>query len=127
MAVPVMAVAAAVSAATGIVNAISGTSDAAKRRTYEQNLAFLSANDKKKLDGMLINAKSEEARQQILAATLGNIGSARVGAIATVQAEKEKTKKTLLVVGLIAGAVIIGGLVFILSKRNFNHKEILEL
>jgi F0F1-type ATP synthase membrane subunit c/vacuolar-type H+-ATPase subunit K len=52
-----------------------------------------------------------------LAATLGNIGSARVGAIATVQAEKEKTKKTLLVVGLIAGAVIIGGLVFILSKR----------
>jgi len=117
MAVPVMAIAAAASAATGIANAISGTSDAAKRRTYEQNLAFLSADDKKKLDTMLINAKSEEARQQILAATLGNIGSARVGALATVQAEKEKTKKTLLVVGLIAGAVIIGGLVFILSKR----------
>jgi hypothetical protein len=117
MAVPVMAVASAVSAATGIVNAISGTSDAAKRRTYEQNLAFLSADDKKKLDKMLISAKSEEAKQQILAATLGSIGSARVGALATVQAEKEKTKKTLLVVGLIAGAVIIGGLVFILSKR----------
>jgi hypothetical protein len=115
MAVPLII--AGVSAATGIANAISGTSDAAKRRTYEQNIAFLSVGEKKKLDGMLINAKSEEARQQILAATLGNIGSARVGAIATVQAEKEKTKKTLLVVGLIAGAVIIGGLVFILSKR----------
>lgn len=117
MAVPVMAVAAAVSATTGIVNAISGTSDAAKRRTYEQNLAFLSADEKKKLDKMLSGARSEEARQQILASTLGSISSARVGALATVQAEKEKTKKTLLTVGIIAGAVIAIGLVFVLIKK----------
>lgn len=115
MAVPVIIGVA--SAATGIVNAISSTSDAAKKRTYEQNLAFLSIDEKKKLDRLLLGAKSEEARQQILAATLGSISSARVGAMATLQAEKEKTKKTLLVVGIIAGAVIIGGLVFILTKR----------
>lgn len=115
MAVPVIIGVA--SAATGIVSAISSTSDAAKKRTYEQNLAFLSIDEKKKLDRLLLGAKSEEARQQILAATLGSISSARVGAMATLQAEKEKTKKTLLVVGIIAGAVIIGGLVFILTKR----------
>lgn len=115
MAVPIIA--AVVSAGTGIVTAISGTSDAAKRRTYEQNLAFLSADDKKKLDNVLLRTKSEEARQQILAATLGSISSARVGGLAIVQAEKEKTKKTLMLVGLITGAIILVGVVLVFIKK----------
>lgn len=117
MAVPVMAVAAVASAASGIVSSISNVADAGKRRVYEQNLQLLSADEKKKLDAMLLSAKSDEARQQILASTLGTIGSARVSALATVKAEKEKTKKTLIVVGVIAAVIILGGLVYITAKR----------
>jgi hypothetical protein len=117
MAVPVMAIAAGVSAATGVASAISGVADASKRRLYEQNFQMLSADEKKKLDGMLLAARSEEARQQILASTLGTIGSARVSALATVQAEKEKTKKTLLVVGIVAAVIILGGVVYLTAKR----------
>lgn len=117
MAVPLLAIAAVAQAGTGIANAISGTSDAAKRRTYEQNLAFLTADEKKKLDKMLIDANSEQSRQQILAATLGSFGSARVDALAKVQVEKEKTKKTLIIIGVVAGVLLIGGYFLILRKK----------
>lgn len=118
MAVPIMAISAGVSAVTGIASAISGTSDAAKRRTYEQNLGLLNLDQKQKLEGLLRDAGSEQARQQILAQTLGTANTARIDALAKVQTEKEKTKKTLLVVGIIGGVVILGGLLFILAKRN---------
>jgi hypothetical protein len=104
---------------TGIeaVKAISGTSDAAKRRLYEQNLAFLSADDKKKLDRLLIQANTDQAKQQILAQTLGQVGSARVQAIAQLEAEKEKTNKTLLIIAGISGILLLGGIVLILAKK----------
>lgn len=108
---------AAVSAAVSIGSSIAGVSDANKRRLYEQNLALLNVDEKRKLDSMLQSAKSEEARQQILASTLGTIGSARVNALAQVQAEKEKTKKTLLIVGIGAVVVLVVGLIYISTKK----------
>ena len=116
MAIPIMAVAAVAQAGVSISNAISGTSDAAKKRTYEQNLQLLNADDKKKLEKLLIEADSEQARQQILSQTLSTASSARINALAKLQAEKEKTKKTLLVV-LIGGVILLGGIALILSKR----------
>jgi len=117
MAVPVMAISAGVSAVTGIVNSISAISDANKRRAYEQNLGLLTLDQKAKLEKLLIKAGSEQAREQILAQTLGTANSARIDALAKVQAEKEKTKKTVLVVAIIGGVVIVGGLLLILAKR----------
>lgn len=104
---------------TGVeaAKAIAGTSDAAKRRTYEQNLAFLSADDKKKLDKLLLQAGTDQARQQILAQTLGQVGSARVQAIAQLEAEKERTNKTILVIAGITGILLVGGIVLILAKK----------
>lgn len=116
MAIP-LAVLGAVSAVSGVVSSISGVVDADKRRLYEQNFQLLSAEEKKRLNTILLAEKSEESRQQILANTLGTIGSARVNALAVVQAEKEKTKKTLLVVGIIAAVIVIGGLVYLKSKK----------
>jgi hypothetical protein len=108
---------AAATAAVSIGTSIAGVADAGKRRLYEQNLSLLNVEEKRKLDSMLMSAKSEEARQQILASTLGNIGSARVSALATVQAEKEKTKKTLLIVGIGAVVVLVVGLIYISTKK----------
>jgi hypothetical protein len=109
--------AAVVSAGVGLVQTISGTSDAQKRRTYEQNMAFLSADDKKRLDKLLIEAKTKEAREQILAQTLGQVGSARVEAISRLEAEREKTNKTLLIIASITGILLLGGIVLILTKK----------
>lgn len=116
MAVPVMAVSAAVSAVTGVATAISGISDASKRRIYEQNLGLLTLDQQKALNKQLISANSENARQQILASTLGSIGTARVTALSTVQVEREKTKKVVTIV-VIAGVLLVVGLVVILKKR----------
>jgi hypothetical protein len=104
---------------TGVeaAKAIAGTSDAAKRRIYEQNLAFLSADDKKKLDKLLLDAGTTQAKQQILAQTLGQVGSARVQAIAQLEAEKEKTNKTILIIASVAGILLLGGIVLILTKK----------
>lgn len=104
---------------TGIeaAKAIAGTSDAAKRRLYEQNLASLNADDKKKLDKLLIQANTEQAKQQILASTLGQVASARVQAIAQLEAEREKSNKTFLLVASVAGILLLGGIVLILAKK----------
>lgn len=118
MAVPVMAISAGVSAVTGIVNSISAISDANKRRTYEQNLGLLTLDQKKALETLLIKAGSEQAREQILAQTLGSANTARIDALAKLQTEKEKTKKTIIVVSIVGGIIIVGGLLLILAKRN---------
>jgi hypothetical protein len=118
MPIPVAIAAASsiVSAGTSIVQAISGTSDAAKRRIYEQNLGLLSLDEKRKLERMLMEAGNDQARQQILASTLGTLGTARINALATVQAEKEKTKKTIIILSIVAGIVVIGGLFYVSKK-----------
>ena len=104
---------------TGIeaVKAISGVGEAEKRRIYERNLTFLSADDKKKLDKLLIQANTNQAKQQILAATLGQVGSARIQALSQLEAEKEKTNKTILIIASVAGILLLGGIILILAKN----------
>lgn len=116
MAVPIAAVSAGVSAVTGIVNSITNISDASKRRLYEQNLGLLNVEQRAKLEALLRKANSEDARQQILAQTLGTANTARIDALAKVQAEREKTKKTIIVVSII-GVVLLLGTVLILKAK----------
>jgi hypothetical protein len=119
MPLPLAAISAAssvVTAGTSIVGAITGTSDAAKRRMYEQNLALLNVDEKRKLEKLLRDAGSEQARQQVLAATLGQLGTARIEALSRLEQEREKTKKTVLILSIVGGVVLIGGLIFVLKK-----------
>lgn len=109
---------AAAESVANIANAIAGISDMNKRRKFEQNLASLDYDQKLILSKALNDANSEQARQQILGDTLGKLDVARIDALGKVQAEKEKTKKTLYILGGIAGIVVVIGLVMVLVKRN---------
>ena len=111
----VMAAAAAVQAVTSIGTAIAGVQDMNKRRVYDQNFALLNFDQRQKLETLMREAGSEQARQQILAQTLGSANVARIDALARVQAEKEKTKKTLIIVGL--GGILLLATVFIISRK----------
>jgi ribosomal protein L11 len=108
---------AAVAAATGVGTAISGNAAATKKRNFEQNLAALSFDQQALLSKQLTEATSEEARNTIIANTLGTLNAARVTGISNVATEKEKTKKTLLTVGIVAGTVTILG-VLLIGKSN---------
>jgi hypothetical protein len=105
-------------ALTGIASAIANTKDMNQRRRFVQNLAALDYDQKVILNKQLIEANSEAARQQILGDTLGKLDVARIDALGKVQAEKEKTKKSLYIVAGIGGLIIIGGLVAIKLKRD---------
>lgn len=104
---------------TGIeaVKAIGGVGEAEKKRAYERNFASLSIDEKKKLDKLLIQAGSDQAKQQILAATLGQVGNARVQALSQLEAEREKTNKTILIIAAVTGILLVGGIVLILAKK----------
>jgi len=114
MAVPVLAAAQTI---TNIAGTIANISDMGKRRFYEQNLGLLNFDQKEKLEKLLREANSESARQTILAQTIGSSNVARIDALAKVQAEKEKTKKTVLVVSIIGAVILLGGLIFITKRR----------
>jgi hypothetical protein len=112
-----VAVAAVVGAGAGVASAIGSTSDANKRRLYTQNLGLLDLDQKKKLNDALLATNSEAAKQQLLADVLGKINTARVDSLGKLAQEKEKTKKTLITVAIIAGSVLTLGLLIIFAKR----------
>jgi hypothetical protein len=104
------------SALSGLVTSVTNISDTQKRRLFEQNLATLSYDQKLALNKLVSEAGSEDARQAILQQTLGNLGGARIGALSQVQVEKEKTKKTLWIIGGVIGVLAIIGFI-VTSKR----------
>lgn len=114
MAWAVSAAAAVVTAGTGVATAIAGTADARKRNQFVQQLELLDYDQKKKLNDDLIKANSEDARQQILASTLGGISGKRVDTLGALAIEKEKTNKVVTIIGLGAGILLFGGIVFVL-------------
>ena len=112
-----VAIAAGVGAGAGVASAIASTSDANKRRLYAQNLSLLDFDQKKKLNDALLATNSEAAKQQLLADVLGKINTARVDSLGKLAQEKEKTKKTLLTVAIIAGSVLTLGLFLVFYKK----------
>lgn len=117
MPLPLMAIAAAVSAAATVGGTVKGAAAADKARFIEQQLAFLDREQKLKLEKQLQEAGSEQERQKILASTLEGIAAARVKGLSTVQVEKEKTKKTLLVVGAVGLALVLITLIVVGRKK----------
>jgi hypothetical protein len=113
-----LTVAAVAQSVASIGQSINSIGDVNKRRKYEQNLAALDYDQKIALNKLLMGAKSEEARQQILSETLGKLNTARIDALGKLEVEKEKTKKTLLVVGAVGAVIGILAFIIILAKRN---------
>lgn len=113
---PIIATAAA-NAVSGLVSSVTNITDTTKRRLYEQNLASLSFDQKLAVEKMLKQASSDDARQQILQQTLGNLGGARIAGLSSVQVEKEKTKKTLLIIGGIIAVLAVVGIIVTLKKK----------
>ena len=109
--------AAAAQAVAYIATSINGISDANKRRKYEQNLAALDYDQKIALNKLLMTAQSEQGREQILGDTLGKLNTARIDALGKLEVEKEKTKKTLMVIGAIGAVFSVLAFIVILAKR----------
>ena len=112
-----MTAAAVVTAGTGVATAIAGTAVARKRNFYMANLEALDYDQKKKLNDDLIKASSADARQKILADTLGGISNTRVQTLGAVALEKEKTNKIVTIIGVGAGVLILGSFVYILGRK----------
>jgi beta-lactamase regulating signal transducer with metallopeptidase domain len=112
-----LTVAAVAQSVASIGQSINSIGDVNKRRKYEQNLAALDYDQKIALNKLLMGAKSEEARQQILSETLGKLNTSRIDALGKLEVEKEKTKKTLLVVGAVGAVIGILAFIVILAKR----------
>lgn len=111
-----MPVGAIVAAAATVASTISGVVDADKRRKYEQNLAFLSIQEKEALNKTLLQQKSEEARQKVLSEVLGTMNRSRIDAMVQIQKEKEKTQRyTLLLV--LSGLIVLTGVLIYVSKK----------
>lgn len=93
------------------INVISGISDQKKRAVFQQNLAILTADQQKKLDQLLIDARSEAERLQIITNALASSNVQRINNIATMYAEAEKKKRNqqILVIGgfLVFAAIAI--------------------
>jgi hypothetical protein len=113
----ILAGAAVVGSLTGIVNTIAGTSDMTKRRNYVQNLAALDYDQKVALNKQLLASNSNDARQAILTNVLGQLDTARINGLATVQTEKEKTAKTVTTVAIVVGGILLLGVIVLKLKR----------
>ena len=114
----ILAGTAVVGSLTGIVNTIAGTSDMTKRRNFVQALAALDNDQKVALNKQLLDAKSNDARQAILGNILGQLNTATINGLATVQTEKEKTNKTVITVAIVAGSILLLGIIFLKLKKH---------
>ena len=114
---PLPLIIAAVSAAAAVGGAVKGGIDADKKRFFEQQLSFMSMEEKRKLEKQLASAKSEEERQKIFASAIDNITAARVKGLSLVQVEREKTKKQAITLAIVGGVVVLLT-IFLVSRRS---------
>jgi hypothetical protein len=112
-----MAVGAIVAAAATIGGTIAGVVDGNKRRKYEQNLMFLNAEQQKALNSALVEQKTEEGRQRVLAETLGTLNQSRIAAMVQVEQEREKTRRYTLI-GVGTGLIVLVGVLVFVTKKN---------
>lgn len=105
-----------IGAATGVGSAAKSARNEKLRREYEQNLAALDLEEKKRLEKQLLATRNLEERKRILAETLGKATESRIKAIQEKKMESQKTLNRLLIIGGVSVAILIVGLI-IYSKR----------
>lgn len=106
-----------IGATTGVVGGVDSARNRKLRRQYEQNLAALDLEEKKRLEKELVEAKNLEERKQILAETLGKATQTRIEAIEKKKAESQKALNKLLLIGGIGAVILIVGLIIVANKR----------
>lgn len=113
---PVPLIIAAVGAAASVASAGIGASKQARERYMMEQLSFLNKEQEQKLARELASAKSEEERVKIISQAVSNVAEARLKGLTVVQLEREKSKKTILIVA-IAGAAAVLVAVLLLTRR----------
>lgn len=96
---------------------IASARNAKLRREYEQNLAALNVEEKKRLEQQLLEAKDLEAKRLILQETLGKATQTRIEAIAAKKMEAQKTLNKLTLIGGVGAVVLVIGFILIAVKR----------
>lgn len=114
---PIPVIIAAVAAAASVAQAGVGISKQDKQRYMTEQLSFLSAEEQRKLEKRLNEAKTEQERISIISGAVSTVAEARLKGMTTVQLEREKTRKTILVLGVVGGVLILLT-VLITTKRN---------
>lgn len=103
--------------ASGAYAGIASARNQKLRREYEQNLAALNAEEKKRLEQQLLEAKDLEAKRVILQETLGKATKTRIEAISAKKMEAQKTLNKLTLIGGIGAVVLIIGFILIAVKK----------
>lgn len=99
------------------ISTISTINDVNKRRKFEQNFAQLTLEQQKGLDIKLGEAKSQTERLSILSQYLTQLNSQRIANLASFYGDKEKAKRTNLLI-ITGGVALLGVIVAIeLIKR----------
>lgn len=114
---PIPIIIAAVAAAASVGSATAGAINQSKQRYMNEQLAFLNKEQQDRLARDLANAKSEEERIRIVSSAVTTVSEARLKGLTVVQMEKEKSKKTILVVAIAGAAIVLVTVLLITRKR----------
>jgi hypothetical protein len=106
-----------IGAGAGTTAAIKNTKNNQLRREFESNLALLNQSQKNRLEKSIQEAKSIEEKRKVLEETLANVTKTRVEAIEQQKAESQKQLNKLVLIGGVAVAILIVGLVIVYAKR----------
>ena len=98
------------------ISAISQINDVNKRRKFEQNFAQLTLVQQKGLEIKLIEAKSQTEKLAVLSQYLTQLNAQRIANLAGFYSDKEKSKRTMLLV-LAGGVAVLAIVTLIVLKK----------
>ncbi len=98
------------------ISAISTINDVNKRRKFEQNFSQLTLEQQKGLEIKLIEAKSQSQKLAVLSEYLTQLNTQRIANLANFYSDKEKSKRTMLLV-LAGGIAVLAIVTLIVIKK----------
>lgn len=99
-----------------VISAISQINDATKRRKFEQNFSQLTLEQQKGLEIKLIEAKNQSQKLAVLSEYLTQLNTQRIANLANFYSDKEKSKRTMLLV-LAGGIAVLAIVTLIVIKK----------
>lgn len=106
-----------VSAIAAVVGTGAAVKNQQQKREWEQALATLNFEEKKRLEEELKKSKDAEEKRKVLTDALGKITEQRLSAIEQKKAESQKTLNKLLIIGGVATTILVVGLIIVYQKR----------
>ena len=106
-----------VSAIAAVVGTGASVKNQKQKREWEQALATLNFEEKKRLEEELKKSKDAEEKRKVLTDALGKITEQRLSAIEQKKAESQKTLNKLLIIGGVATTILVVGLIIVYQKR----------